>query len=150
MIKLGGYTMKKFSKKISAIVGTATLAVGLMALPAFAGTTPQQGNGWLGQMQGFMQKTFSPEQHQTMMNSTAMQNLHKSAEMQKAMQTGDVKAMQELMNSDPNVKAQIGQDNLDKMNQFMSNSGGNMMTNGQCKMRTRSKKYYQYVLLEEL
>jgi len=121
--------MIKFSKKITAIVGTATL-VGLIALPALAGTTQQQGNGWIGQMQGFMQKTFSSGQHQTLMNSTAMQNLHNSTEMQNAMQTGDVKAMQELMNSDPTVKAQIGQDNLDKMNQFMINSGGNMMTNG--------------------
>ena len=122
--------MKKFSKKITAIVGAATLAVGLMALPALAGTTQIQGSGWVSQMQGFMQQTFSPGQHQTLMNSTAMQNLYNSAGMQKAMQTGDVKAMQDLMNSDPNVKAQIGQDNLDKMNQFMSNSGGNMMTNG--------------------
>ena len=80
-------------------------------------------------MQGFMQQTFSPGQHQTLMNSTAMQNLRNSTGMQKAMQTGDVKAMQDLMNSDPNVKAQIGQDNLDKMSQFMTNSGGNMMTN---------------------
>ena len=46
------------------------------------------------------------------------------------MQTGDIKAMQDLMNSDPKVKAQIGQFNLDKMNQFMSNSGVSMMTNG--------------------
>ncbi|KJR46240.1 hypothetical protein UF75_3389 [Desulfosporosinus sp. I2] len=122
--------MKKFSKKITAIVGTATLAVGLMALPALAGTTQLQGNGWVGQMQGFMQQTFSPGQQQTLMNSTAMQNLHNSAGMQNAVQTGDVKAMQDLMNSDPNVKAQVGQDNLDKMNQFMSQSGGNMMTNG--------------------
>jgi len=122
--------MKIFSKKATAIVGTAMLAVGLMALPALAGTTQQQGNGIVGQMQTFMQQTFSPGQHQTLMNSTAMQNLHNSAGMQKAMQTGDVKAMQDLMNSDPIVKPQIGQGNLDKMNQFMSNSGGNMMTNG--------------------
>jgi len=122
--------MKIFNKKITAILGTATLAIGLMALPALAGTTQQQGNGWVGQMQGFMQQTFSPGQHQTIMNSTAMQNLHNSEAMQKAMRTGDVKAMQGLMNSDPNVKAQMGQDNLDKMNQFMSDSGGNMMTNG--------------------
>lgn len=122
--------MKKFSKKVTAILGTATLAVGLMALPALAGMPQQQGNGWVGQMQGFMQQTFSPGQHQTYMNSTAMQNLHNSPGMQNARQTSDVKAMQELMNSDPAVKAQIGQDNLDKMNQFMSNSGGNMMTNG--------------------
>ena len=129
--------MKKFSKKITGIVGTATLVVGLMALPALAGTTQQQGNGWVAQMQGFMQKTFSPQQHQNLMNSTAMQNLHNSSEMQNAMQTGDVKVMQELMNSDPQVKAQIGQDNLDKMNQFMSNSGGNMMTNGNGMMGSR-------------
>ena len=108
-------------------MGTTTLAVGLLALPALAGTT--QGNGWMSQMQGFMQQTFSSGQHQTLMNSTAMQNLHNSAGMQKAMETGDVKAMQELMNSDPNVKDLMGQDNLDKMNQFMSQSGGNMMTN---------------------
>ncbi|HBW35727.1 hypothetical protein [Desulfosporosinus sp. BICA1-9] len=129
--------MKKLSKKITVILGTATLAVGLMALPALAGTDQQQGNGWFGQMQGFMQKTFSSEQHQTLMNSTAMQNLHNSTEMQSAMQTGDVKVMQELMNSDPQVKAQIGQDNLDKMNQFMSNSGGNMMTNGNGRVGSR-------------
>jgi len=122
--------MKLFSKKISAIAVTATLAVGLMALPALAGTTQQLGSGWVGQMQGFMQQTFSPGQQQTLMNSNAMQNLHNSEGMQKAMQTGDVKAMQDFMNSDPNVKAQMGQDNLDKMNQFMTQSGGNMMTNG--------------------
>ncbi len=122
--------MWKFNKKITAILGTATLAIGLVALPAIAGTTEQQGNGWIGQMQGFMMQTFSPEQHQELMNSKDMQNLHNSQGMQEAMQTGDVKAMQEFMNSDPNVKAQMGQDNLDKMNEFMSQSGGNMMTNG--------------------
>ena len=50
--------MTNFSKKVTAIVGTATLAVGLMAFPVLAGTNQQQGNGWVGQMQGFMQKTF--------------------------------------------------------------------------------------------
>jgi len=123
--------MKKFSKKLSVIVGTATLAIGLMALPALAGTTTQQqGNSWFSQIQSFMQNSFSPGQHQALMNSKAMQNLHNSADMQNAMQTGDVKKMQELMNSDLNVKAQIGQDNLDKMNQFMSQSGVNRMAGG--------------------
>ncbi|AFM39614.1 hypothetical protein Desaci_0549 [Desulfosporosinus acidiphilus SJ4] len=120
--------MKKLTKKITAIVGTATLAVGLMALPALAGTTQGQENGWFGQMQNFMQQTFTPAQHQALMNSSAMQNLHNSAAMQKAMQTGDVKSMQDLMNSDPAVKTQIGQDNLNKMNQFMSQFQGNMMS----------------------
>ncbi len=121
--------MWKFNKKITAILGTATLAIGLVALPAIAGTTEQPGNGWAGQMQGFMMQTFSPEQRQELINSNEMQNLHNSQGMQDAMQTGDVKAMQEFMNSDPNVKALMGQDNLDQMNEFMSQSGGNMMTN---------------------
>ena len=121
--------MKKFSKRITAIVGTATLALGLMALPALAETTQQQGSSWFGQMHGYMQKTFSTEQHQTLMNSAEMQNLRNSQGMQDAMQTGDLKKMQELMNSDPAVKAQMGQENLDRMNEYMSNSGGRMMTN---------------------
>ncbi|MGC7870865.1 hypothetical protein ACPUYX_04955 [Desulfosporosinus sp. SYSU MS00001] len=120
--------MKKLTNKITAIVGMATLAVGLMALPAFAGTTQGQDNGWFSQMQNFMQQTFTPAQHQALMNSSAMQNLHNSADMQKAMETGDVSSMQGLMNSDPAVKAQIGQDNLNKMNQFMSQAQGNRMS----------------------
>ncbi|KLU67633.1 hypothetical protein DEAC_c00270 [Desulfosporosinus acididurans] len=122
--------MRNFGKKITAIVGTATLAVGLLALPALAGTNQQQGSSWYSQMQNFMQQTFTPSQHQAIMNSPAMQNLHNSSAMQKAMETGDVQAMEGMMNSDPNVKAQIGQDNLDKMNQFMNQYGGNTMTNG--------------------
>jgi len=135
--------MTNFSKKVTAIVGTATLAVGLMAFPVLAaGTNQQQANSWVGQMQGFMQKTFSPGQHQTIMNSTAMQNLHNSSGMQKAMQTGDVKTMQKIMNSDSVVKAQIGQDNLNKMNQFMNgstNKGNNMMGSGGAMGSQRTK-----------
>jgi len=122
--------MRKFSKKITAILGTATLAIGLVALPAIAGTTEQQGNGWVAQMQGFMQQTFSSGEHQELMNSNEMQNLHNLQGMQDAMNMGDVKAMQDLMNSDLNIKAQMGQENLDKMNEFMNNSEGYMMTNG--------------------
>lgn len=137
------FKMIKFSKKVTAIIGTATLAVGLMAFPVLAETTGQQENGWFGQMQGYMQKTFSPEQHQALMNSTEMQNLHNSQGMQNAMQTGDVGKMQAFMNSDTGVKAQMGQDNLDKMNQFMSNSGGNMMTNGNGMMGSGSVRPLQ-------
>ncbi|MDR3587523.1 MAG: hypothetical protein P4L59_19755 [Desulfosporosinus sp.] len=90
--------MKKFNKKVMAIVGTTTLAVGLMAFPVLAGNQ-QKENGWVGHMQGFMQNTFYPGQHQTLMNSTAMQNLRSSSGMQKAMQTGDIKTKQELINS---------------------------------------------------
>lgn len=129
--------MKKFSNKVMAIVGATALAVGFMAFPVLAGTDRQQGNGWVGQMQGFMQNTFTPGQHQTLMNSTAMQNHANSSGMQNAMKTGDVKAMQELMNSDPSINGQIGKENLDKMNQFISNSSGNMMASGKGVMGSR-------------
>lgn len=98
--------MKKWSKKITTIAGTVTLVVGLMALPALASTTQEQSSAWVNQMQNFMQQTFTSGQHQTLMNSAAMQD---------------------LMNSHPDVKAQMGQDNLDKMNQFMNQFGENMM-----------------------
>ncbi|WP_407313355.1 hypothetical protein [Desulfosporosinus sp. SB140] len=87
--------MKKLSKRITAILGTATLAVGLMAVPVLAGTNQRQESGGL-------------------------------AEMQNAMQTGSIQTMQEFMNSDSVVKAQNGQDNLARMNQFM-NQNGTMM-----------------------
>ena len=48
------------SKKMMAIIGTATLAIGLMAIPAFA--SQGQAYGW-GQMQNYMynnQSTSSP------------------------------------------------------------------------------------------
>lgn len=113
--------MKKlFNKKVGAIVGTAVIATGLLALPALADTKNNSNANLFGQMQSFMSQTFSPGQHQQVMNSPAMQNLHNSAPMQQAMQSGDVSKMQELMNSDPKIKAQLGQDTLNKMNQFMS------------------------------
>jgi len=43
----GVYIMGKFNKKVMAIVGTATLAVGIIAFPVLARTTQQQGNGWV-------------------------------------------------------------------------------------------------------
>ncbi|AET66237.1 hypothetical protein Desor_0535 [Desulfosporosinus orientis DSM 765] len=122
--------MKNLTKKITTIAGTSILAVGLMALPALADTNQQQRGGWFGQMQEFMQKTFSSEEHQALMNSNEMQNLHNSQGMQEAMQAGDFEKMQELMNSDPALKAQMGQENLDKMNEFMSQYGGSKMNNG--------------------
>ncbi len=111
--------MKNFNKKLTAIVGTAVVAVGLMALPAFAGTAQGQG-GWFSQMRSAMNQTFSPAQQQQFMSSPAVQSLHNSPAMQQAMQSGDVSTMQGLMNSDPALKAQIGQENIDKMNEFMN------------------------------
>ncbi|AFQ42666.1 hypothetical protein [Desulfosporosinus meridiei] len=118
--------MKRISTRITAILGTTTLALGLLTLPALAETANQPENSWFGKMHGYMQRTFSPEQHQTLMNSPEMQNLHNSEGMQSAMQTGDIEKMQELMNSDPTVRAHMGE-NLDRMNEIMNNYGANMM-----------------------
>lgn len=125
--------MKKLlNKKVGIIVGTAVLATGLLAIPALADTQNNSNSNWFGQMQSFMSQTFAPGQHQQIMNSPAMQNLHNSTQMQQAMQSGDVSKMQEIMNSDPQVKAQLGQETLDKMNQFMNQNKdamGQAMTN---------------------
>lgn len=49
--------MLKFNKKVTAILGTAIVAVGHVALPALAGTIEQEENRWVGQMQRYMQQT---------------------------------------------------------------------------------------------
>lgn len=112
--------MKKLSKKLSLIMGTAVIAVGIMAIPVLASTPANNGQGVWGKMQSFMSQTFAPGQHQQLMNSSAVQNLHNSPAMQGAMHSGDVTKMQELMNSDPALKAELGQDTLNKMNEFMN------------------------------
>jgi len=59
------------------------------------------------------------------MNSSAMQSLRNSP----AMQSGDFGRMQSLMNSDQELKAQIGAQNAAKMNQMMGQlQGGKMST----------------------
>jgi len=112
--------MKKFiSKKLTAILGSAVLATGLIAIPAFAGTTNEEGQNLFGQMRSFM----ASSQSQEIMDSSAMQNLHNSETMQEAMQTGDIDKMQEAMNSNPEVKALLGEETLNQMNQFMQKNG---------------------------
>ena len=116
--------MKKVSKKVGLILGSAALAVGIVALPALAATTEgNSGNVWFGQMQSYMNRIFTPAQQQQIMNSSAMQELHNSNAMQQAMQSWDITKMENLMNSDPNLKAQIGQGNLNTMDQIMNNFG---------------------------
>ena len=112
--------MKKFiSKKATAILGSAILATGLIAIPALAATSNDEGQNFFGQMQSFM----ASGQHQEIMNSSAMQNLHNSEAMQEAMQTGDIAKMQEAMNSNPEVKALLGEETLNQMTQFMQENG---------------------------
>ena len=69
--------------------------------------------------QSFGEISFGDYQPQ-FMNTLAMQELHNSTEMQKAMSTSDVTKMQELINSNAELKAQIGQDTIDKMNDLMT------------------------------
>ncbi|HBV87121.1 MAG TPA: hypothetical protein DEF42_10840 [Desulfosporosinus sp.] len=57
-------------------------------------------------------------QHQRIMNSGAMQNLHNT----EAMRIGDIDKMQEAINSNPEVK----EETLNQMNQFMQENGQTM------------------------
>ncbi|GAB6171890.1 hypothetical protein JCM15765_13680 [Paradesulfitobacterium aromaticivorans] len=116
--------MKKLNKKIVAIVGTSLLAVGLVAFPALADSSQDLGGGWFSQMQTLMNQNFSPAEQQEFMSSQAMQDLHSSPDMQQAMQSQDFGRMQSLMNSDRELKAQIGAENVAKMNQMMGQFNG--------------------------
>ncbi|MHB1404490.1 MAG: hypothetical protein ACYCV0_02740 [Desulfitobacteriaceae bacterium] len=53
-----------------------------------------------------------------------MQELHNSPDMQQAMQSQDFGRMQALMNSDRELKAEIGAENVAKMNQMMGQLNG--------------------------
>lgn len=119
--------MKKFfSKKVTTILGSAVLVTGLVAIPVFAATTEDGNQNFFGQMQSYMSQTFAPGQHQEIMKSSVMQDLHNSDAMQEAMQTGDIGKMQEEMNSNPEVKALLGEETLNKMNKLMEENGGAM------------------------
>lgn len=111
--------MKTLRSKLGMVVGTAVLAVGLMALPALADTSSNPIGSWFANMQTLMSQTFTPEQHQEFMSSPAMQELHNSPEMQQAMQEQDFGRMQSLMNEDQELKKEIGAQNVGKMNQMM-------------------------------
>ncbi|MCF8565927.1 hypothetical protein LLE49_14470 [Alicyclobacillus tolerans] len=109
---------------IAAGIGTAVIAVGAMTLPAFAATTPNSNESWLAKMQSFMSQTFTPQQRQQFMSSSAMQELHNSSAMQRDMQQHDFGKMESLMNSDQQLKQQIGAENVAKMNQMMGQLQG--------------------------
>lgn len=114
--------MQKPSNKMLAIIGTTVVALGLMVLPALANTSGT--NNWFTQMRTLMNQTFTPAQQQQFMSSKAMQDLHNSSTMQQAMKDGNIAEMQSLMNSDQALKAQIGSENIDKMNQMMGQLQG--------------------------
>ena len=111
---------KKLVKlSITAGIGTAVLAVSALAFPAFAATVHNSNESWVTKMQSLMSQTFSTQQSQQWMNSPVMQQLHNSSAMQQAMQQHDFGKMEALMNSDQQLKQQIGAQNIAAMNQMM-------------------------------
>lgn len=118
--------MKRFfSKKVTTILGSALIVSGLVAIPVFAATSEEENQNLFGQMRSIMGETFVPGQHQEIMNSS-VQDLHNSDAMQEVMQTGDITKMQDAMNSNPEVKALLGEEALNKMNQLMEQNGSAM------------------------
>jgi hypothetical protein len=85
-------------KKVTAILGTVVLALGVFAIPAFADTTTNQATVGTGNMQSIMT----------------------SGTMQKAMSTGDVSTMTNAMNT-PEIKAIMGELHVDQMTTYMKN-----------------------------
>lgn len=95
--------MKKINKKVTVILGTVVLALGVLAIPALAETTTQTPMGIMGKMQSFMN----------------------SETMQEAMTTGDVNKMAEAMNT-PEMQEIMGEEHINQMTEVMKN--GNMQS----------------------
>lgn len=117
--------MKFFNKLgIATGAGIGVIALGAMALPAFANTSMNASGSWGAEMRSFMSQTFSSQQQQQFMSSAAMQELRNSPDMQKAMKDQNLGRMESLMNSDQALKKDIGANNVAKMNQLMGQLKG--------------------------
>lgn len=116
--------MKRLATRlgITAGIGATAIAVTAMTFPVFAGVSTD--SSWFTKMQSFMSQAFTSQQRQQFMESSAMQELHKSPAMQQAMQQRDFGQMQALMNSDQALKDQIGAQNVARMNQMMGQLRG--------------------------
>ncbi|QQE78423.1 hypothetical protein [Alicyclobacillus sp. SO9] len=117
----------KFINKLGIATGAGIgviALVGAMTLPAFANTTMNSSGSWGAEMRSFMSQTFSPQQQQQFMSSSAMQELRNSPDMQQAMKEQDFGRMESLMNSDQALKKDIGANNVAKMNQLMGQLKG--------------------------
>ncbi|MGI1658718.1 MAG: hypothetical protein ACRKFN_07070 [Desulfitobacterium sp.] len=130
--------MNKLNKKAGLILGSATLVIGIIAVPVLAGTTTEIANqANLAPVAVVSENIQSVEGSNVnnYMNIGAMQNMHDSEVMQDAMKSGDFEKMREAMNS-PEIKAQLGEEVVDAMNQMMSNGSmstmhrGGMMSSG--------------------
>lgn len=109
--------MRKFNKKPFAIIGAVILGLSIIALPALGDTTPGKGS-WFKQMNDLMNR-ITPEQHNALMKSDAMQEFHDSEQIQNTVKEGDFEEVKTLINSDDELKEQIGEDNLEALEEFM-------------------------------
>ncbi|MEL1134666.1 hypothetical protein AAC978_05710 [Desulfitobacterium sp. THU1] len=124
--------MKKYNKSALLILSSTALALGIIAIPVLAGTNTEIAN-----QENFAPVAAANESIQSVedtpvnnyMNIDAMQNVHNSEVMQEAMKSGDFEKMREAMNSSE-IKAQLGEEVVDAMNQMMSNGNMNAMHRG--------------------
>lgn len=126
--------MKKINKKAGIVISSVALALGILAVPVLAGTdlkTETQANATPVEASSQTIKTTSNESFSyNSMSTGVMQNMHNSTVMQDAMNSGDINNMNDAMNS-PEIKAQLGEDVVNSMNQMMSNGNMNAMHSSQ-------------------
>lgn len=125
--------MDKINKKVAIILSSTALAFGIIAIPVLAAST----NTEIANQANFVPVAADSKSIQSLedvsennyMNIDAMQNVHNSEVMQEAMKSGDSDKMREAMNS-PEIKAQLGEEVVDAMNQMMSNENMSIMHSG--------------------
>lgn len=86
--------MKKISKKVSIAIGTAALAVGLMALPVLASTSPNPGYG-----NGTNMMSNQGTQAYTSAGSSVLDSLVKAGTLTQAQEDAILSSMQGIGNS---------------------------------------------------
>jgi hypothetical protein len=153
------------NKKVGLVLSGAALALGILAVPVLAGTDSQtkaQANVVPVNVKSQNIRTVAdtpetpvtPETPSTPANpanpanqnnqtgcgsisAEAMQSIHNSSVMQDAMNSGDLGKMKDAMNS-PEIKAQLGDDVVNSMNQMMSDANINAMHSTQGVNKTGS------------
>ncbi|AGA68616.1 hypothetical protein Desdi_1099 [Desulfitobacterium dichloroeliminans LMG P-21439] len=134
--------MKKINKRVSLILSSAVLALGIISVPVLAGTNTEVANQANSAPVAAASRNIQSVGDATVnnyMNNEAMLNMHNSKVMQDAMKSGDFDKMREAMNS-PEIKAQLGEEVVGAMNKMMSNGNissmhrGNMMGSGNTMM----------------
>lgn len=125
--------MNKINKKVAIILSSTALAFGIIAIPVLAASTNtetvNQANFLPMAEDSEIIQSLEDVSENNYMNIDAMQNVHNSEVMQEAMRSGDLENMREAMNSSE-IKAQLGEEVVDAMNQMMSNENLSTMHRG--------------------